>query len=119
VLGSRSEILDIGQANREFTVAQRRAAYLRDNGKCAFPDCRGKVAELHHIWFRRRGGPGTLDNAAWVCRFHHWLVHEGSWTLRRDPADKSYLWTGPHGQQRIRHLHKAPPPGVARGPGSV
>jgi len=104
VLGSASEILDIGQANQEFTVAQRRAAYLRDSGRCAFPGCRGPVAELHHLVFRRHGGPAAIDNAAWLCAFHHWLVHDGGWTLTRDPVDKSYLWTGPHGQHRRRHL---------------
>ncbi|HMC70571.1 MAG TPA: DUF222 domain-containing protein, partial [Mycobacteriales bacterium] len=107
VLGSASEILDVGQATSEFTVAQRRAAYLRDEGTCAFPGCRGHVTELHHIKFRRHGGPASLDNAAWLCAFHHWLVHEGHWTLERDPVDNSYLWTGPHGQHRRRHLSTA------------
>ena len=107
VLGGRGEILDVGQASREFTTAQRRAAYLRDGGRCAFPDCRGQVAELHHIRFKRHGGPGTLDNAAWLCAFHHYLVHEGGWHLERDRHDGSYLWTGPHGQQRRRRLSTA------------
>ena len=104
VLGTADEVLDVGDARREFTVRTRRAAYLRDGGRCAFPNCRGQVVELHHIRFRRHGGPGTLDNAAWLCAFHHYLVHEGGWTLQRDPADNSYLWTGPQGQQRRRHL---------------
>jgi hypothetical protein len=106
VLGSNGEPLDVGQANHEFTAAQRRAAYERDGGRCAFPNCRNQVVELHHIVFRRHGGPGTLDNAAWLCGYHHWLVHEGKWTLQRQP-DRSYLWTGPRGQQRIRHLSTA------------
>lgn len=103
VLSSKGEVLDVGQANREFTTAQRRAAYLRQGGMCAFPGCCGKVVELHHIVFRRHGGPGVLDNAAWLCSFHHWLVHEGSWSLTRQ-ADGSYLWTGPGGRQRVRRL---------------
>jgi hypothetical protein len=107
VLGGKGEVLDIGQADHEFTVAQRRAAWLRDGGRCAFPDCRGQVAELHHIVFRRHNGPGILTNAAWLCLFHHWLVHEGGWTLQRDPVDNAYVWTGPHGQQRIRKLGTA------------
>jgi hypothetical protein len=107
VLGSASEILDIGAANHEFSTAQRRAAYLQQAGQCAFPGCRGVLAELHHITFRRHGGPGVLTNAAWLCGYHHWLVHEGRWTLRRQPDDRSFLWTGPNGQQRIRHLTPA------------
>ena len=107
VLGSDGAVLDIGELTHEFTVATRRAAYIRDGGRCAFPGCRGPLAELHHITFRRHGGSGALDNAAWLCTYHHWLVHEGGWTLRRDPDDKSYLWTGPHGQQRVRKLSTA------------
>jgi hypothetical protein len=106
VLGSKSEVLDVGEADHEFTVAIRRAAYLRDGGRCAFPDCRNPVSELHHIVFRRHGGATSLDNAAWLCAYHHWLAHEGHWTLQRQP-DNSYLWTGPHGQQCIRHLKTA------------
>jgi hypothetical protein len=107
VLGGRGEVLDIGQADREFTVPIRRAAYLRDRGRCAFPDCRGNVAELHHIVFPRHNGPTSLSNAAWLCAFHHWLVHEGGWSLHRDPVDNAYLWTGPHGQHRTRKLGTA------------
>lgn len=107
VLGSSSEILDIGKLDHEFTVAQRRAAWYRDGGKCAFPGCCNAPTQLHHIIWRRNKGPTSLDNAAWLCTYHHWLVHEGGWTLHRDPVDKSYVWTGPHGQQRIRKLGTA------------
>lgn len=103
VLGGASELLDIGQAGHDFSVATRRLAWLRDAGRCAFPHCRNKPRELHHIRFKRHGGAGTLDNGAWLCGYHHWLVHEGGWSLERtDQGD--YLWTGPHGQQRRRHL---------------
>jgi len=106
VLGRRSEILDIGQLDHEFTVAQRRAAWVRDGGRCAFPDCRNTPADLHHIIWRRHHGPTSLHNAAWLCPYHHWLVHEGRWTLQRTP-DHDYQWTGPHGQQRTRKLGTA------------
>jgi hypothetical protein len=106
VLGGRGEVLDIGVADHQFTTAQRRAAYHRDGGKCAFPNCRNPVAELHHIVFRSRGGPTSLDNAAWLCAYHHWLAHEGGWTLQRD-TNGDYLWTGPHGKQVIRRLGTA------------
>jgi hypothetical protein len=72
VLGRGGEVLDVGEAGREFNATTRRAAYVRDGGS-----------------------------------YHHWLVHEGHWTLRRQPADGSYLWTGPNGQQRVRHLPAA------------
>ena len=101
VLGGAGEVLDVGEAGSEFPVAVRRAAYQRDHGRCAFPGCRNPVSELHHLVFRRRGGPGSLDNAAWLCGYHHWLAHDGRWTLARH-ADGSYLWTGPQGQHRVR-----------------
>jgi len=106
VLGGRSEILDVGQAGRDFTSAVRRAAWLRDGGRCAFPDCRNTILELHHITFKRHGGTNSVDNAAWLCLYHHWLVHEAGWTLQRQ-IDGSYLWTSPHGRQRVRHLSTA------------
>ena len=67
VLGSSGEILDIGKLDHEFTVAQRRAAWYRDGGKCAFPGCCNRPAQLHHIIWRRHHGPTSLDNAAWLC----------------------------------------------------
>ena len=106
VLGSNSEVLDIGVANHEFTTAIRRAAYIRDEGCCVFPNCRNKAVELHHIVFRRQGGATSLDNAAWLCAFHHWLVHEGRWKLERHQAG-GYLWTSPLGMQLVRHLGTA------------
>jgi hypothetical protein len=108
VLGSRGEVLDIGVADHEFTTAQRRAAYHRDHGHCAFPRCRNPVTELHHLIFRSHNGPTTLDNGAWLCDYHPWLVHEGGWTLERDPNDH-YLWTNPHGEQFTRKLETAQP----------
>jgi hypothetical protein len=105
-LGGPSEVLDVGQAGHEFTAAVRRAAYVRDGGQCVFPKCGNACIELHHIRFRRHGGTNSLDNAAWLCAYHHWLVHEGGWTLQRDPTG-DYLWTNPAGIQWIRHLETA------------
>src|SRR3954464_2063153 len=106
VLGRNGELLDIGQADHEFTAAQRRAAWVRDQGRCAFPGCCNPPAQLHHIIWRSRQGPTSVDNAAWLCHYHHRLTHEGGWTLQRTP-DGHYLWTGPHGQQRIRKVQAA------------
>jgi hypothetical protein len=107
VLGGPSEILDIGQADHQFTTAIRRAAYLRDNGRCAFPRCTNRVTELHHIIFRRHHGPTSLHNAAWLCTYHHWLAHEGRWTLRQQ-NNGHYQWTNPHGQQPTQHPERQP-----------
>jgi hypothetical protein len=104
VLNARGDVLDLAVASRSFSTAVRRAAWLEQHGKCAFPGCRRPPADCHHIVWWMNGGPSTLDNAAWLCAFHHWLVHEGSWTLRRDP-DRSFVFTGPDGQERRQPRH--------------
>jgi hypothetical protein len=106
VLGTRGEVLDIGRASRDFTEAMRRAAWIEQQGRCAFPGCRRRCVELHHIEWWSRGGPTSLDNAAWLCAYHHWLVHEGGWTLCRGP-DRSFVFTGPTGNERSRHPNAA------------
>jgi len=54
--------------------------------------------DLHHIEWWSNGGTTDLDNAAWLCAFHHWLVHEARWTMRRDKA-RSYVFTAPDGRE--------------------
>ena len=102
VLGGKGEVLDIGRAGRDFSQAIRRAAYVQQGGRCAFPKCRRTCAELHHIVWWSKGGKTSIDNAAWLCAFHHWLVHEGKWDLRRD--DDGFTFTSPYGDVRHRSL---------------
>jgi len=90
--------LDVGRTTRVWSSAARRASWIRDRGQCAFPKCKRAPADLHHIVWWSHGGRTDLDNAAWLCSFHHWLVHDGGWTLRRDPL-RSYVFTGPHGRE--------------------
>lgn len=104
VLGARSEVLDLGHASRTFNAAIRRAARLRDGNRCVYPRCTRRAVECHHIIWWSRGGRTTLDNAAWLCAFHHWLVHEGRWTMRRD-TDGTYTFTAPDGRQRTTPRH--------------
>ncbi|HET7530411.1 MAG TPA: DUF222 domain-containing protein [Mycobacteriales bacterium] len=100
------EVLDLGRTHRHFSAASRRAAWIRDGGCCAFPRCRRKVVELHHIIWWSHGGRSDLDNAVWLSAYHHWLVHEGGWSLRRN-ADGGYTFSNPCGVERIRHLSAA------------
>lgn len=108
VLGGRGEILDVGRARRDFPTAIRRAARLRDGNRCGYPGCRRKTVELHHILWWSRGGRTSLDNAVWLCAFHHWLVHEGGWTLVRD-EDGGYTFTSPQGRIRRNPPPEGPP----------
>lgn len=97
VLGAPGGVLDIGGLSRSFSAAVKRAALIRDGGRCGFPGCRRRLAECHHIVWWSNGGKSTLENAVWLCAFHHWLAHEGGWLVRRNP-DGSYTWTNKHGK---------------------
>lgn len=104
VLGSRSEVLDIGRATSVWTIHQRRAVTLRDGQGCAFPRCTRPPADLHHIVWWSLGGRTSVDNACWLCAYHHRLVHEDGWSIRRE-ANGHYTWTSPRGV-----IRSGPPP---------
>ena len=61
----------------------RRALVARDKG-CRFPgcDCPPSWTDAHHVKHWADGGPTTLDNLVLLCRRHHRLVHEESWTVQ-------------------------------------
>lgn len=106
-----SGALALGRATRLWSQATRRATWIRDGGRCAFPKCERPPADLHHIVWWSHGGRTDVDNAAWLCSFHHWLIHEGGWTLRRE-HNGSYVFTARDGRefdsrQRRRHTQPA------------
>lgn len=87
VLGSDSQILDLGRAVRLATPAQIKALYLRDQG-CTFPGCsvpaQWTIAH-HHPWFSR-GGATDLDKLALLCEPHHKHVHDNDLTCTIDES---------------------------------
>jgi Domain of unknown function (DUF222) len=89
VLGGPSEILDLGRSRRIFSRAQHRAAALRDGG-CAWPQCQTPLSrsELHHSEYWENGGRTDHHLSAYVCTFHHWLIHHTPWTLTRNAQGK-------------------------------
>ena len=95
VLGSRSEVLDLGRASRFFTPAIRKALAVRDCG-CAFPGCTMPAVwcEAHHIvpWYR--GGRTSVNNGVLLCIFHHDLVEQGDWEI---VVEDSIPWFVPPG----------------------
>lgn len=99
VLNGR-QVIDIGLGQRGFSDHVRRAAVLRDGDCCVYPQCRNPRKHAHH-WRRHwvDNGESDLDNCAWLCGFHHYLVHEGGWNMRRE-ADGGYTFTSPSGKQR-------------------
>ncbi len=83
VLGSPSQVLDVGSASRLFPIAIRRALVLRDKG-CAFPGCDRPPAwtDAHHVIFWADQGETSYRNGCLPCRHHHSEVHRGNWDIR-------------------------------------
>jgi hypothetical protein len=90
VLGSDSEILDVGRAQRLVTPPIRTALHLRDQG-CVFPGCDvpAIVCHAHHVVPWWAGGPTSLQNLCLLCPHHHNLVEpnpnrppESQWEIR-------------------------------------
>lgn len=98
VLGSNGLPLDVGQAARSVTPAQK-AALRALYSTCAVADCQVGFdwCQIHHIrhWVRHRG-PTDLDNLVPLCSRHHHCVHEGGWELKLlpDRTLKVYLPDG-------------------------
>jgi hypothetical protein len=90
VLGTHSEILDVGREQRLVTPPIRAAMNLRDGG-CIFPGCNVPPAQTdaHHIIPWWQGGDTALHNLASLCAHHHRLV---------EPPRLNSVHTGPHGQ---------------------
>jgi len=76
VLGTRSEVLDLGRRARLFTPKQRLAMTIQQHGTCAVDSCDRPAAwgEAHHLEPWHTGGPTDLANGALVCARHHTLA---------------------------------------------
>lgn len=75
VLGSKSQVLDVGRGVRLVTPPLRQALTVRDGG-CVFPGCEVAAyrCEAHHIVPWWSGGATDLSNLALLCKHHHGLV---------------------------------------------
>ncbi|PFG16235.1 HNH endonuclease [Propionicimonas paludicola] len=78
VLGSPSEILDVGRTQRLVTTPIRAALELRDGG-CVFPGCDKPPQDCHahHITPWWAGGSTSLENLVLVCAHHHGIIEPG------------------------------------------
>ena len=84
VLGTDSEVLDLGRTARTFSPAQRVALAVRDGG-CRWPGCDRPPSwcEAHHLDEWSHGGATDLANGVLLCRHHHLLVHNNGWKVLR------------------------------------
>ena len=100
VLGTDSEILDLGRTRRLHTPGQRRALSLRYD-TCAAEGCERPFAwcEIHHPHPRSHGRPTNQTNAIPHCGPHHRRAHDPRYTTTLLPT----------GETRYRR-HRPPPP---------
>ncbi len=92
-------VLDVGRWTYRPTAALDRLVRLRD-GTCRFPGCAVPATECdldHLVPFPT--GPTSQENLHALCRRHHRLKHEGTWTVRTRP-DGGLQWTSPQGSTR-------------------
>ena len=82
----RRGILALGRRRRTPNAAIRRAARERDRGRCRFPGCESRRADLHHIVYWAHGGRTGLANLISVCRWHHQLVHDRGYRIAAQPG---------------------------------
>ena len=91
-------VVHLGQMTREPPAWMMRQLRYRDPG-CVFPGCgTRRFTHAHHIVWWNKGGATDLDNLVLVCSFHHKLVHEYGWSLRRDPGG-AVSWFQPEGSR--------------------
>ncbi|WP_067501767.1 HNH endonuclease signature motif containing protein [Actinoplanes sp. TFC3] len=113
ILGSKSEVLDVGRLSRTAPGPLRRALVARDGG-CAFPGCDRppRWTDAHHILFWALGGLTELDNLVLLCRHHHNVIHDekSGWEVRlsadRHPEFLPPAWLDP---ERIPQRNKFRP----------
>lgn len=85
--------------------------------ECRFPGCGARrYTQAHHIRFWSQGGRTELSNLALVCSFHHRLVHEGGWRVRRR-AGGELTWYRPDGSAYVPGPDPPDPPPRGGPPG--
>jgi hypothetical protein len=83
--------LDVGRKRRTVTTALKRALWARDR-HCSFPGCHNRCyVDAHHIEHWAEGGETCLTNLTLLCTFHHTLLHEGGFKIRRDSVGAIYF----------------------------
>jgi hypothetical protein len=89
VLGTTSEVLDVGRTRRLVTPAIWSALVLRDR-HCTFPGCTRPpvMCHAHHLTPWLDGGTTCLDNLALLCGHHHRTIHHTPWKVQINPADR-------------------------------
>jgi Domain of unknown function (DUF222)/HNH endonuclease len=79
-------VLGLGRTSRDPSPWMMRQIRYRDR-ECRFPGCGARrFTQAHHIVWWRHGGRTDLENLLLICSFHHRLVHERGWSVKRNPT---------------------------------
>ena len=71
------------------------------DGACVFTGCTAlpEYCDVHHVIHWAFGGPTSCDNGALLCERHHTAVHEGGFTVTRDPGTSTWHTHRPDGTE--------------------
>lgn len=117
--------LDVGREQRLFTTKQKLALAVRDGG-CMWPGCRVRASycEAHHADHWSEGGRTDMASGLLLCRFHHMLLHNAGWVIRRE-GDGPFVLHRPPGmsgdpivlesRSAVRWAWDPPPPEMRAG----
>jgi hypothetical protein len=88
LLGDRTNNrLYLGRTRRLASPAQIAALTVRDGARCLFAGCaHTRHLHAHHVVPWLRGGPTDVDNLVLVCSFHHRVIHDHGYLIRRQPG---------------------------------
>ena len=79
----RGRPLALGRKRRVVSPALKKTLLARDRG-CTFPGChRTHYVDAHHLEHWSNGGKTELSNLTLLCSYHHHLLHEGGFSIRR------------------------------------
>ena len=87
VLGTKSEVLDLGRNARLFSPAQRKALALQ-HPRCRAEDCPipAPWCEAHHATAWSSRGRTDLEAGILLCHWHHKRVHDTRYRTERLPS---------------------------------
>jgi hypothetical protein len=91
-----ASVIRLGRMTRQAPAWMMRQLRYRDR-ECRFPGCGSRrYSDAHHIRWWEHGGRTDLENLVLICSFHHKLVHEYGWKLKRH-EDGRVDWFLPDG----------------------
>jgi hypothetical protein len=74
----------LGRNRRLASPAQIAALTGRDGARCQFPGCtHTRHLHAHHVRSWLFGGRTDVDNLVLICSFHHRLIHDHGYRIRR------------------------------------